>query len=206
MIQAIVFDFGNVVGFFDHRLVTSRLLPYADLPADELHRRIFGGVLEDEYEKGHVTSAEFLRRLRAECGLRCPNEVIVESYTDIFWPNPEIGGLLPLLKPRYRLVLGSNTSELHSRHFRCQFAETLAYFDALVLSHEIGARKPAPAFFQQCVERAGCPAEECVFIDDLPANVAGAKAYGLHGIVHDAGGSLPKELAALGVLTEPTGR
>ena len=36
MIQTIIFDFGNVVGFFDHRLVSSRLRPHAAVPAEEI--------------------------------------------------------------------------------------------------------------------------------------------------------------------------
>ncbi len=199
MIQTIIFDFGNVVGFFDHRLVSSRLRPHATVAAEEIHQLIFGGTLEDEYEKGRLTSAEFLRHLRDRCGLGCPEDVVVRSYVDIFWPNPDVCALLPRLKPAYRLVLASNTTELHFRQFREQFAEPLRYFDDVVLSFRIGARKPSPAFFEHCLERAGCPAAACVFIDDLPANVAGARACGLHGIVYTGPDELRRGLANLGV-------
>jgi putative hydrolase of the HAD superfamily len=199
MIQTIIFDFGNVVGFFDHRLVSSRLLPHAAVAAEEIHRLIFGGALEDEYEKGRLTSAEFLRQVRDRCGLGCPDDVVVQSYVDIFWPNPDVCGILPRLKPAYRLMLASNTTELHFRQFREQFAEPLRFFDDVVVSFAIGARKPSPAFFEHCLRRAGCAASACVFIDDLPANVEGARACGLHGIVYAGPDALRRELAALGV-------
>src|SRR5262249_25627356 len=95
--------------------------------------------------------------------------------------------------------LGSNTSELHSRQFLRQFADTMRYFDAIVLSHEVGARKPLPAFYEHCLRRASCAPEECVFIDDLAANVAGAQACGLQGIVYRSSDDLRRRLAALGV-------
>lgn len=199
MIQTIIFDFGNVVGFFDHRLVSSRLLPHAAVAAEEIHQLIFGSALEDEYEKGKLTSAEFLRHLRDRCGLGCSDDVVVQSYADIFWPNADVCALLPRLKPAYSLMLASNTTELHFRQFREQFADPLRYFDDVVLSFEVGVRKPSPAYFEHCLNRAGCPASACVFIDDLPANVAGARACGLHGIVYTGPDGLRRELAALGV-------
>jgi putative hydrolase of the HAD superfamily len=201
MIQTIIFDFGKVIGFFDHWLVTKRLAVHGDLPAEELHAFLFGGALEDDYEAGRLSTAGFLQQLRDKARLRCSDEELTVSYADIFWPNPDICALVPRLKPCYRLLLASNTSELHSRQFRRQFADTLRFFDAVVLSHEVGARKPSAAFFQHCVHLAGCSAAECVFIDDLPANVAGARACGLHGLVYTGLDNLMEGLRALGVQT-----
>jgi putative hydrolase of the HAD superfamily len=199
LIKTIVFDFGNVIGFFDHWLVTKRLAAHGDVPAEEFHSFLFGGSLEDEYEKGRIDSAEFLKCVRERGRLRCSEEVLVADYTEIFWPNAEVCALLPQLKPSYRLLLASNTSELHSRQFRRQFADILRVFDALVLSHEIGVRKPERAFFVRCLGLAGCGAGECVFIDDLPANVAGARACGWHGILYTGIENLRRDLAALGI-------
>ena len=206
MIRTLIFDFGNVVGFFDHWQVTRRLAAHGEVAAEELHAFLFGGPLEDDYEAGRISSAEFLRHVREKARLRCSEEVLVTSYTDIFWPNPDVCGLLPRLKTRYRILLASNTSELHSRQFQRQFAEALQSFDGLVLSHEIGARKPGAAFFEHCLRRAGGGAAECVFIDDLPANVAGARACGLHGIVYAGIEGLCRDLAALGITGNGDGR
>src|SRR5947209_2498263 len=196
-IRTLVFDFGNVVGFFDHRRATTRMAACAALSLDAMHAYLFGGQLEDDYESNRISSDEFLRRVIETCGLRCTAGELARWYVDIFWPNPEVCGLIPLLKPRYRLLLGSNTTELHSRHFRRQFADVLRHFDALVLSHEVGRRKPRAEFFDHCLRLAGCAPQECVFIDDLPANVEGARACGWHGIVYAPGGDLRRQLADL---------
>jgi glucose-1-phosphatase len=203
MIQTIVFDFGNVIGFFDYGLTTERLIPHSRLSADGIRRFIYGGELEDAYESGRISSAEFLRRVRDGCGLTCPDEVLIPAFADMFWPNEVVCALVPRLRPRYRLLLGSNTNELHSRHFLRQFADTMRHFDGLVLSHEVGARKPRPEFFRHAQRLTGCAAEECLFIDDLPANVAGARALGWQGIVYSRGTDLPAELARAGVSLAP---
>jgi putative hydrolase of the HAD superfamily len=203
MIKTIVFDFGNVIGFFDYGLSVERLARHSHLAAEDIRRFIYGGELEDAYESGRITSAEFVCRIREGCGLTCSDDVLMPAFADMFWPNEPVCALVPRLKPTYRLLLGSNTNDLHSRHFLQQFAPTLRHFDGLVLSHQIGARKPRPEFFQHAQRLAGCAPERCLFIDDLPANVNGAIALGWRGIVYARDTDLPAELTKEGVRLAP---
>ncbi len=203
MIKTIVFDFGNVIGFFDYGISVERLARHSHLPAEEIGRFIYGGELEDAYESGRMTSTEFVRRIRDGCGLTCPDDVLRPAFADMFWPNEAVCALVPRLKPTYRLLLGSNTNDLHARHFLQQFADTLRHFDGLVLSHQIGARKPRPEFFEHAQQLAGCAAEECLFIDDLAANVAGARALGWRALIYSPDRDLAAELTREGVHLAP---
>lgn len=200
-IKTVVFDFGNVIGFFDHRRTTRRLLQWSAHPEDQLHRLVYGGPLETAYEHGRLTSAEFVRQVKEVGCLTCPEEEIASAWSDVFWPNEETVALVPELSRRYTLLLGSNTNELHAVQFKRQFRETLKHFHALVLSHEVGARKPQPEFFKHCQRLAGCAAKECLFIDDLEVNVDGARQVGWQGIVYRPGGELKQQLANLGLLS-----
>jgi len=200
-ISAIVFDFGNVIGFFDHYRTLQRIARYTDMDPAAMYKAIYDGALEDEFERGQITQGEFLERFRRTCRLTCADEVLSAACADIFIPNAEVCALLPALKPHYRLLLGSNTNELHSRHFRRQFADVLRNMDAVVLSHEIGVRKPKAGFFEHCQHLAGCAPAECLFIDDLPANVAGARACGWQGIVYMGLDDLRRHLHEMGVRT-----
>lgn len=197
--KAIIFDFGNVVGFFDHHRAARRLAEQGGLDADVVYRLLFGGTLEDDYESGRLTTDAYVRHVRELCQVDCSDADFRAMYSDIFWPNPDVCSLLPRLKTRYRLLLGSNTNELHALHFLEQFAEPLRYFDDLVLSYRIGARKPKAAFFEHCVRLAGYAPDECVFIDDIPANAEGARACGLHGIVYAGIDDLRRRLSDLGI-------
>ena len=55
-------------------------------------------------------------------------------------------------------------------------------FDDLVLSFEVGCRKPEAAIFELAAGRAGVDPGECVLIDDLAVNCAGAIAAGWQAI------------------------
>jgi len=197
--QALIFDFGNVVGFFDHYRTLNRLAPHTKVPLDELYLRLCKGELEDAFERGAITMAEFLRRVRRIGALGCDNRFLIEAIADIFWPNPEVCELIPVLQKRYRLLLGSNTNLIHSVHFRRQFAEVLAHFDGLVLSHEVRARKPEAEFFQHCQRLAQTPVEQCLFIDDLEDNVKGARRTGMGGLVYRPNDDFVGRLREFGV-------
>ena len=57
-------------------------------------------------------------------------------------------------------------------------------FDAVVISGDVGMHKPQPEIFELGAERVGVPAAECVFVDDLRENCAGAEAVGMTAILH----------------------
>jgi putative hydrolase of the HAD superfamily len=198
-IRAIVFDFGNVIGFFSHRRAAEQLAAYATGGcADAIQSFLFNGRLEDDYERGAIDSATFRALVRERYRLVCDDAQFDAAYADMFWPNPETCELLPRLRKDYRLLLLSNTTELHSRCFRRQFEEFLAHFHGHVLSHEIGARKPERRVYEHCVALAKCAPSECLFVDDIAANVEGARTCGLQGLVYRPG-TFTAELAALGV-------
>jgi putative hydrolase of the HAD superfamily len=69
----------------------------------------------------------------------------------------------------------------------------------LVLSFEIGHRKPFAGFYEHCQTLAEAEPHEIVFIDDLTANTAAARTHGWHGIVYRPGEGLAQKLRALGV-------
>jgi len=72
-----------------------------------------------------------------------------------------------------------------------------AMFDVVVISGEVGMRKPERDIFDLALDRIGLPAGECVFIDDMAHNVAAATRVGLVGIVHRTFGETADELEAL---------
>jgi putative hydrolase of the HAD superfamily len=57
-------------------------------------------------------------------------------------------------------------------------------FDAVVISGEVGIHKPQPEIFRLGAEQVGLPPEQCVFVDDLRENCAGAEAVGMTAVLH----------------------
>jgi epoxide hydrolase-like predicted phosphatase len=67
------------------------------------------------------------------------------------------------------------------RYDRDSFAEL---FDGVVISGEVGLHKPEREIFELGAERAGLQPAECVFVDDLRENCAGAEAAGMTAVLH----------------------
>jgi epoxide hydrolase-like predicted phosphatase len=55
-------------------------------------------------------------------------------------------------------------------------------FDAVVISGEVGMRKPEPAIYHHAAGLLELPPAACVFVDDLPSNVQGAVDVGMVGV------------------------
>ena len=199
MIRTIVFDFGNVIGYFDHQRAIAELAAFTDMPPPELFAAIYGGRIEDDYERNLLTTEQFVAAALAAGRLKCTPEQFLAAFVGIFWLNDELAAFVPTLKPRYRLVLASNTNEAHFLRFREQFKATLRHFDHLVVSHDAGARKPNAAFFEYAQRFTGAERDECLFVDDLSANIAAAETFGWRGTVYRDFGRFRAELAEAGV-------
>jgi len=74
-------------------------------------------------------------------------------------------------------------------------------FDGMVISGEVGLVKPDKPIFDYLLAQVGCRAEDCLFIDDNPPNIAAASTYGFQTIRFTSAASLRKELTALGILS-----
>ncbi|MFG1963726.1 HAD family hydrolase [Nonomuraea sp. NPDC049028] len=70
-------------------------------------------------------------------------------------------------------------------------------FDAVVISGEVGMRKPEPRIFEHALGRVGLPGEACVFIDDIEVNILAARGLGMAGIHHRDADSTIAELETL---------
>jgi FMN phosphatase YigB (HAD superfamily) len=70
-------------------------------------------------------------------------------------------------------------------------------FDVVVISGEVGLRKPEPAIFALTLDRLGLAAPECVFVDDVPRNVTAAVGLGLVGVRHETYEATAAEIDAL---------
>ena len=78
--------------------------------------------------------------------------------------------------------------------------EFLGWFEAVVISGEIGIAKPDPRIFRLLLERTGLAARSTVFVDDSPANVAAAASLGMVALQFQDPAILRRDLEGLGLL------
>ncbi len=113
------------------------------------------------------------------------NEAIAEAWNSFLDGVPRYKlRQLRQLKKTYRILLLSNTNELHwewaERHDFTQGGHTPAdYFDDIFLSFRLHLAKPAPEIFAEVIRQSGIRPEETLFIDDSLANCRAAEAFGI---------------------------
>jgi putative hydrolase of the HAD superfamily len=196
LIRSVIFDFGGVIGFFDFDRAWKRLAVMANdrFNTGQIRDAIDSSGVRDAYERGAISTLAFLATVRERLTLCVSPMDIAEAWSQIFTPNNPVIDLIPKLHAHYRLVLGSNTNELHYQQFRKQFASTLDLFDEEVLSYRIRVKKPDKSFYAACVQAAGCDAAACIYIDDISDFVAAARALGIKGISYNPALNLAEEL------------
>jgi putative hydrolase of the HAD superfamily len=73
--------------------------------------------------------------------------------------------------------------------------EWLPEFDQRTFSCELGISKPSPAIYEYCFRGLAISAEDGLFLDDRPDNIAGAELAGMHGILFTSTGNLAAQLS-----------
>ena len=194
----ITFDLGNVLTMVDEQPAAREFARLSGATEEKAFRTCFAPEAKRVLETGKITFPEFADRAMGELGL----EISLERFVDIFgWslpPNKQIFDLVARIAARYRVALCSNTSEPHwaLERRRLPFGNR---FDPVVLSYLIGAMKPDRRIYDSISELSGVPHEQIVFIDDVSANVEGARRTGIHGIHFTGVPQLEADLAAAGV-------
>jgi putative hydrolase of the HAD superfamily len=197
-IRLIVSDFGGVICTYDYRIFCERLAGRIARSADDVYAALYGNDLQAEFELGHLTGPEYHRRVMHLFGAEIPYEEFFAMYGDIFTEIPATCDLLRRLHARYPLYLLSDTNEIHFGYVK-RTVDVLRLFDQFIVSYEVGAMKPGPRIYQEVLRRSGFPAEACVFIDDRPGNVEGARRVGMQALHFTSPEQCAADLVRLGV-------
>jgi len=116
-----------------------------------------------------------------------------------FPPDAEDGRPVPGGGETFPVTILSDTDPLHWNYLARRFP-WLLLAPRPTLSHETGILKPDPRAYCLAAANAGAAPESCVFVDDLAANVAGAKAVGMRAIRFTAAAKLRASFERMGVL------
>ena len=136
-------------------------------------------------ERGECTNEEFERQLAGQLTHADGRPVRADGLlARMFAASALQTAMLDLVRAlrraglRTALLSNSWGSDDYPRHL---FPEL---FDVVVISAEVGMRKPEERIFRHAAALLGLEPRECVFIDDVQANVVAAEAIGLVGLHH----------------------
>ena len=159
--------------------------------ADPSARELLG-----DLETGRLTEAEFEPRFARLLEIENHAGLIDRLFARMRPDDAMVEAVRAAKRAGVRTGLVSN-SWGHGRYDRSAFPEL---FDGVVISGEVGLRKPSPEIYSLGAERIGVPASECVFVDDLPGNLKPARELGMATVHHvSAEQTLPELERLLGV-------
>jgi epoxide hydrolase-like predicted phosphatase len=146
-------------------------------------------------EKGELGEEAFEERLAPLLGVE-PRGLIDGLFAGVHADEAMVGAVRRAREAGVRTALISNSWGVH-RYPHDIFEEL---FDGVVISGEEGMRKPSRRMYELGAERAGIAAAECVYVDDLPFNLAPAEKLGMATIHHtDAAITVPELERLLGL-------
>jgi epoxide hydrolase-like predicted phosphatase len=181
-IRAVLFDFGGVIVRTNDRTPRERLAARLGIAYDQLSSLVFDSESALQATLGKITTQEHWEALRNELGLSQDDHANLPLD---FWGgdvlDQELVDYIRALRPDYKTSLISNAWD--------DLRQVLEYtwkisdvFDEIIISAEVGVAKPDPRIYQIALERLAVAPQQAVFVDDFPANIAGARAVGTHAI------------------------
>jgi putative hydrolase of the HAD superfamily len=197
--ELILFDLGGVIVEVASRAEIHTWMP-TPLDLSEWTERWPAEHVFEAFEMGLLTESEFGERFVAEFPLTTTPEVFLAAFES--WNRALMPGavdLLAELRETYRLAALSNTNALHWKRLEGEFGiPTL--FERVFTSYELGLRKPDPAIYVHTLSALNVRAEDVLFFDDNPANIAAARDLGMQAHRVDRPEGVRASLRELGLL------
>ncbi len=197
----VIFDLGGVLIDWDPRRLFRRFFPNQPQALEDFLREIRFAEWNAQQDKGRPF-AEGVALLSAQFPQYAP---LIRAF-DERWEETivgEIGGSVEILRTLkekgYSLYGLSNWSAEKFPVARARFP-FLNWFEKIVVSGEVGLIKPERPIFELCLRSVGRPAQDCLLIDDSPANIETARAMGFDALQFVSPAALQAGLQARGVL------
>jgi putative hydrolase of the HAD superfamily len=183
-IRGVIFDFGGVITEnFDPDTARAYELELG-LEPDTLAAAIFDCEPWLEVSQGRISEELYRERFGAGLPRPVPAERLAALWRFVFdltGIRPGARELIAATRARgFRVALLSN--ERLSLRATLERWDLAPLFDCIVISAEVGMRKPDPAIYRHAAEGLALPAGTCVFIDDREGNVLAAREVGMHAL------------------------
>ena len=123
-----------------------------------------------------------------------PTTVVDDIFTGMELEDEMIAAVGSARGHGVKTALLSNSWSL--RHYPPR-AHLEDVFEVIVISGEVGLRKPDPKIYELTVDRLAVPAERCVFVDDHPGHLKAAIDAGMTTVLHRTPAQTIEELRGL---------
>ncbi|ATP08455.1 HAD family phosphatase [Aeromonas salmonicida] len=196
--MAIIFDLGRVVVSWDPVAIVSSVR--GPDGAEALAERLFNHPDWLEVDRGTLSLHTMARQAQERTGLSAAeNLAILQAVPASLLPDPAMLTLIAELHGAgHTLYALSNMGHASIDWLEQQLF--WRFFSGKVVSARVRMIKPEPDIYRYLLVSFDLKADECLFIDDSPANVAAAEALGIRGMVFTDAHSCRQQLVSLGYL------
>jgi putative hydrolase of the HAD superfamily len=197
--DTVLCDLGNVLINFDHRVAVKKILGLTSKKEEDIYQLFFDSGLTKDYEEGKITSLDFFHRANDALGLKMGRDEFFPIWDDIFFETPlnlRMQDFLRSIKAGYKLVMISNINESHFGFLKKKMP-IFNEFDNLVLSYEVGFRKPAHEIYNAALKSVNTAASKAFYIDDRMDLIEAASKFGIKGIAFEGTAAFKKITQAL---------
>lgn len=200
-IEAIIFDYGNVISLPQEGNSMDTLASIATLDRTTMEKIVWEH--RDPYDRGRMSGKEYYRTMLATVGVELEPAALdqlvradLESWARL---NPQTVSLIEDLQRKgFRTGILSNMPKDFLDFARERF-NLFSNVEVGVFSCDVGYNKPERPIYEILLKTLGIPAEKTVFFDDIPANVEGARAVGIHAFLWKKVENAKDDLRQLGV-------
>jgi putative hydrolase of the HAD superfamily len=198
--KIIVFDLGNTVIKFDHGISAAKISGLFDMDQKKIYDTFFDSEITRAFDRGRLSPEEFHEALSSHLGIKLAYEEFSNIWSDIFWADESVCGLVRELKDRkYKLFLLSNINRLHFEYIEKKF-DIIQAFDELILSYIVGAIKPELPIFEAVIEKSGGDKSVILYIDDREDLIKEAAALGIDSIRFEGADKLREKMKSLNII------
>ena len=181
MIKNIIFDLGKVlVSFHPEKFVNENV---EEKYREDFYKIVFGGEDWQNLDRGTLEYSDAVKKFSEKLP-QCADVIKLlfdRKIIDCISPIDDNVEIMKSLKGKYKLFILSN---FHYPAFDNVFEnwDFFRYFDGKVVSGHCKLLKPEKEIYKLLLDTYSLKPEECLFIDDVKANIEGAESCGIKGI------------------------
>ncbi|MFH6781773.1 MULTISPECIES: HAD family hydrolase [Methylobacterium] len=199
-IGLVLFDLDNVLYDYNRRRRAERLSAITGIAADHISAAIWDSGLERLGDAGTLPRDAYLQAFGDRIGFPVGLADWLDARRAAMSPNGPMLALVERLRASVGVAILTNNPELLTDHVDVLCPELRPLFgDRIYASASFRAAKPDVTCFQRCLAGLAVEPSAVLFVDDLPENVAGARAAGLHAHHFTSVEGVRRELAARGM-------
>lgn len=176
----VLFDLDGVLVEYDRAVRIWHLAAAVGVPPDAVRDALFASGLEDRFDAGSLDADDYLAALGAALGRAVDRATWTAARGAAMRMDAPTPRVLAAVAAQADVAILTNNGGLLVDVLPALFPGLARVFgDRILCSGRLGARKPAREAYVEALRRLGHPPGIALFLDDSPANVAGARDAGL---------------------------